>query len=29
MPDFLERYDESFDPWTGSGGFEMWLPLKA
>ena len=29
MPDFLEHYDENFDPWTGAGGFEMWLPLKA
>jgi AraC family transcriptional regulator len=29
MPDFLECYGEDFDPWTGSGGFEMWLPLKA
>jgi AraC family transcriptional regulator len=26
-PDF-ERYDERFDPRTGSGGFEIWLPIK-
>ncbi|HEY5048457.1 MAG TPA: GyrI-like domain-containing protein [Rhizomicrobium sp.] len=25
---FFERYGESFDPRTGSGGFEFWLPLK-
>lgn len=24
----LERYDERFDPVTGSGGFEIWIPLK-
>jgi AraC family transcriptional regulator len=26
-PDF-ERYGESFDPQTGAGGFEIWLPVK-
>ena len=28
MPDLLERYDESFDPATGEGGFEIWVPIK-
>jgi AraC family transcriptional regulator len=28
MPDVLERYDNSFDPSTGDGGFEIWVPLK-
>ena len=27
-PDF-ERYSEAFDPRTGTGGFELWLPIKA
>jgi AraC family transcriptional regulator len=27
-PDF-ERYGESFDPQRGTGGLEIWLPLKA
>jgi len=27
-PDF-ERYGESFDPVTGNGGFEIWIPIKA
>ncbi|MDB5801034.1 MAG: AraC family transcriptional regulator [Rhodocyclales bacterium] len=27
-PNF-ERYDESFDPRTGMGGMEFWLPIKA
>jgi AraC family transcriptional regulator len=26
-PDF-ERYDERFDPRTGNGGVEIWIPLK-
>lgn len=26
---FLERYGETFDARTGSGGFEIWIPLKA
>ena len=25
----LERYDEKFDPVSGMGGLEIWLPLKA
>jgi AraC family transcriptional regulator len=24
----FERYDEKFDPATGNGGFEFWVPLK-
>lgn len=24
----FERYDASFDPRTGAGGFEIWVPLK-
>lgn len=28
MPDVLERYDKSFDPSTGKGGFEIWVPIK-
>lgn len=27
-PDF-ERYDEAFDPRTGNGGLEIWVPIKA
>jgi AraC family transcriptional regulator len=27
-PDF-ERYDEAFDPATGNGGLELWIPIKA
>lgn len=26
-PNF-ERYDENFDPLTGNGGFEIWIPVK-
>jgi AraC family transcriptional regulator len=26
-PNF-ERYDESFDPLTGNGGFEIWVPVR-
>jgi predicted transcriptional regulator YdeE len=26
-PDF-ERYSEQFNPQTGLGGFEIWLPIK-
>jgi AraC family transcriptional regulator len=26
-PNF-ERYDETFDPATGNGGFEIWVPVK-
>jgi AraC family transcriptional regulator len=25
---FFERYDERFDPTTGAGGLEIWIPLK-
>lgn len=25
----FERYDEAFDPATGNGGFEIWVPVKA
>jgi AraC family transcriptional regulator len=25
----FERYGESFDPQSGTGGFEIWLPLKS
>jgi AraC family transcriptional regulator len=28
LPDLIERYDKRFDPWTGTGGFEIWIPLK-
>jgi AraC family transcriptional regulator len=24
----LERYDERFDPKTGSGGIELWVPIE-
>jgi len=24
----IEHYDERFDPQTGNGGFEIWIPLK-
>jgi len=27
-PDF-ERYGEEFNPTTGMGGFEIWIPVKA
>jgi AraC family transcriptional regulator len=27
-PNF-ERYDENFDPHTGNGGLEIWLPIKS
>ena len=26
-PNF-ERYDEKFDPLTGDGGLEIWIPVK-
>jgi AraC family transcriptional regulator len=29
VPDFFERYSEEFDPQTGMGGMEVWLPLKS
>jgi len=25
----FERYDEAFDPVTGDGGFEIWVPIKS
>jgi AraC family transcriptional regulator len=28
-PDFFERYSEEFDPRTGMGGIEVWVPIKA
>lgn len=28
MPDLLERYGEGFDPVTGAGGFEIWVPVR-
>jgi AraC family transcriptional regulator len=27
MPDLLERYTSRFDPQTGTGGFEIWVPI--
>ena len=28
-PAFFERYGEEFDPQTGMGGIEVWVPVKA
>jgi AraC family transcriptional regulator len=28
MPDMFERYDERFDPYTGMGLTEIWIPVK-
>ena len=28
-PDFFERYSEEFDPRTGMGGMEVWVPVKS
>ena len=28
-PDFFERYTEQFDPRTGMGGMEVWVPIKS
>ena len=28
-PDFFERYGEGFDPQTGRGDIEIWIPLAA
>jgi AraC family transcriptional regulator len=25
----FERYDETFDPVTGDGGFEIWVPISS
>lgn len=27
-PDFFERYSEEFNPSTGMGGMEVWVPIK-
>ncbi|QND48332.1 helix-turn-helix domain-containing protein [Rhizobium lusitanum] len=29
VPDMMERYDDRFDPQTGMGATEIWIPLKA
>lgn len=29
IPKFFERYSEEFDPQTGTGGIEIWVPVKA
>lgn len=26
-PDFIERYAADFDPWTGWGGMDIWVPV--
>ena len=28
-PTFFERYTEEFDPRTGMGGMEVWIPIKS
>jgi AraC family transcriptional regulator len=28
-PDFFERYSEEFNPRTGMGGMEVWVPIKS
>ncbi|WP_431320494.1 AraC family transcriptional regulator [Rhizobium sp. YTU87027] len=28
MPDMFERYDDRFDPYTGTGLTEIWIPIK-
>jgi AraC family transcriptional regulator len=28
VPAFFERYDETFDPQAGSGGIEVWVPIR-
>lgn len=28
-PDLLEVYPETFDPWSGQGGIQLWVPLLA
>ena len=28
-PNFFERYSEEFDPRTGMGGIEVWVPIKS
>ena len=27
-PDFFERYTKEFNPQTGTGGIEVWIPIK-
>jgi len=29
VPNFFERYSEEFDPRTGMGGMEVWIPIKS
>ncbi|MEO3432949.1 AraC family transcriptional regulator [Inquilinus sp. CAU 1745] len=29
FPDLVERYDRAFDPWTGWGRVEIWVPLAS
>jgi AraC family transcriptional regulator len=29
QPDFFERYGEQFNPETGTGDLELWLPVRA
>ena len=29
QPDFLEHYGEGYDPATGTGDIEVWLPVKS
>ena len=29
VPDFFERYGEDFDPRTGYGDVEVWIPIKS
>jgi AraC family transcriptional regulator len=29
QPAFLEHYSEAFDPKTGMGGMEVWVPVKS
>ena len=28
VPDFFERYGEEFNPRTGTGGIEIWVPIR-
>ncbi len=28
-PNFFDRYSEEFDPRTGMGGMEVWIPIKS
>jgi AraC family transcriptional regulator len=29
VPNFFERYSEEFDPRTGMGGMEVWIPIRS